>query len=211
MPECLFAPVCVCCNTEACVNTRLGKPFLSVCAACPITGIGSSPSAHSELKLATTDFRAIPAMQAGGEPACDFSFAPDFGGRSKFQCKLQYGGAKIPPRRNRHRASAPFYLKKEVISIISEMLNTFNKNEKTEKGEVNIKVEKRIDLEQWLREKREPKRKQTQHPNLSKLELLRNFERLNSEGKEKIADYSDILVKTGRYFHKSNEAGKTRW
>ena len=62
-----------------------------------------------------------------------------------------------------------------------------------------MSVEKTINLEQWMREKREQKRKQTQHPNLLKLELLRNFERINSEGKEILAEYSDTLAQSGRF------------
>ena len=60
-------------------------------------------------------------------------------------------------------------------------------------------LKKTIDLEKWMREKREPKRKQTQHPKLSKLELLRNFEQINSEGKEILAEFSDTLVQSGRF------------
>lgn len=62
-----------------------------------------------------------------------------------------------------------------------------------------MSVEKAIDLERWMLEKREPKRKQTKHPKLSKLELLRNFERINSEGKEILAEFSDTLVQSGRF------------
>lgn len=62
-----------------------------------------------------------------------------------------------------------------------------------------MSVEKTINLEIWMQEKRKPKRKQTQHTNLLKLELLRNFERINSEGKEILAEYSDTLAQSGRF------------
>lgn len=62
-------------------------------------------------------------------------FSPDFGGRSKIQCRLQYGAAKTPLRRIRQSASATFLSLNRDEHSIQSLFREINKRRDVNESE----------------------------------------------------------------------------